>query len=73
VLAAEAGWQAIVRVAGRDDESLAAELLDSGVLVQPGSLFDLAERGAAHLVVSLLPEPADFDAAVATLARSAGG
>jgi aspartate/methionine/tyrosine aminotransferase len=73
VLAAEAGWQAIVRVAGRDDESLAAELLDSGVLVQPGSLFDLAERGAAHLVVSLLPEPVDFDAAVATIARSAGG
>jgi aspartate/methionine/tyrosine aminotransferase len=73
VLAAEAGWQAIVRVAGRDDESLAAELLDAGVLVQPGSLFDLEERGAAHLVVSLLPEPVDFDAAVATIARSAGG
>jgi hypothetical protein len=41
--------------------------------VQPGSLFDLEERGAAHLVVSLLPEPVDFDAAVATIARSAGG
>jgi aspartate/methionine/tyrosine aminotransferase len=73
VRAAEAGWQAIVRVAGRDDEALTAALLDAGVLVQPGSLFDLEEPGAAHLVVSLLPEPVDFDAAVATIARSAGG
>ena len=73
VLPAEAGWQAIVRVAGRDDDSLAAALLDAGVLAQPGSLFDLEERGAAHLVVSLLPEPVHFDAALAAIVRSAGG
>lgn len=72
-LPAEAGWQAIVRVAGRDEDSLTAALLDAGVLVQPGSLFDLEERGAAHLVVSLLPEPVHFDAALEEIARSAGG
>lgn len=73
VLPAEAGWQAILRFAGRDDESLAAELLDAGFLAQPGSLFDLEERGAAHLVVSLLPEPVHFDAALAAIARRTGG
>jgi aspartate/methionine/tyrosine aminotransferase len=62
-LPAEAGWAAILRVrAPLDAEALALGLLDrAGVLVQPGFLFDLEdEDGAAQLVVSLLPEPADF-------------
>jgi len=62
-LPAEAGWAAILRVrAPLDAEALALGLLDrAGVLVQPGFLFDLGdEDGSAQLVVSLLPEPADF-------------
>jgi aspartate/methionine/tyrosine aminotransferase len=63
-LPSEAGWSAIVRIAGdRDEEGLAAALLDRGVLVQPGYFFDLGGRDAtgAHLVVSLLPDPRDFE------------
>ncbi len=69
----EAGWSAIVRVTGsHQDETLATSLLDRGVLVQPGSLFDLDARdpdGApcAHLVVSLLLEPEAFARGVTTL------
>lgn len=63
-LPSEAGWAAILclRTREKDDEALALRLLDeTGVLVQPGSLFDLApEPGTAQLVVSLLPEPALF-------------
>jgi hypothetical protein len=57
----EAGWAAILRVHARaaDDEALARRLLDeTGVLVQPGSLFELAPGpDEAQLVLSLLPEP----------------
>ena len=69
----EAGWSAIVRVAGPDDEeALAMSLLDRGVLVQPGYVFDLDARDAggarcAHLVVSLLLEPEDFARGVAVM------
>jgi aspartate/methionine/tyrosine aminotransferase len=57
----EAGWSALLRVAGnRDEEALVLDLLErAGVLVQPGFLFDLAPPGA-HLVLSLLLEPRDF-------------
>lgn len=72
-LPAEAGWCAIVRAPARDEESFAIELLDEhGVLVQPGTLFDLAAPGAAHFVVSLLPDPASFDAGAAALANALG-
>jgi hypothetical protein len=69
----EAGWSAIVRVAGsRGEEALAMSLLDRGVLVQPGYIFDLDRRDAdgarcAHLVVSLLLEPEVFARGVALL------
>jgi hypothetical protein len=72
-LPCEAGWSAIVRVSDeRDEEALVTSLLDRGVLVQPGYLFDLYAHdpdGApcAHLVVSLLLEPGDFARGVATL------
>jgi alanine-synthesizing transaminase len=59
LLAAEAGWAAILRVRGLDDEE--AFVLDlferTGVLVHPGFVFDL---DPGHLVVSLLPEPEVF-------------
>ncbi len=52
-----------------DDEALALRLLEeAGVLVQPGSLFDLApQAGVAQLVVSLLPEPGRFERGLAAL------
>jgi aspartate/methionine/tyrosine aminotransferase len=61
---AEAGWAALVRAAEPlDDEAYVLELLDrTGVLLQPGFVFDLDPR---HLVVSLLPEPAVFRRGVA--------
>ncbi len=69
----EAGWSAIVRVAGdRDDETLATALLERGVLVQPGYVLDLDAHDAdatpcAHLVLSLLLEPASFARGVTVL------
>jgi hypothetical protein len=72
-LPVEAGWSALVRVAGeRDEEALASALLDRGVLVQPGYFFDLDARDAdgapcAHLVVSLLLDERDFARGAAVL------
>ncbi len=80
-LPAEAGWSAIVRAtrdegAVPDEEELVLALLDrAGVLVQPGFLFDLEGgegRPAAHLVLSLLPEPEAFAEGVLALARALG-
>ncbi|HVH05321.1 MAG TPA: pyridoxal phosphate-dependent aminotransferase [Myxococcota bacterium] len=64
LLPAEAGWAAIVRAPRvEDDEAFVLELLDgTGVLLQPGFVFDLDPR---HLVVSLLPEPDVFRRGVA--------
>jgi alanine-synthesizing transaminase len=58
----DAGWSAVLRLPRlRADEDLAVHLLDrAGVLVQPGHLFDFAAEG--YLVLSLLPQPADFAA-----------
>ncbi|HVV52758.1 MAG TPA: pyridoxal phosphate-dependent aminotransferase [Polyangia bacterium] len=67
LLPAEGGWSAIVRLpASRSDEAWAAGLAtEAGVLVQPGYFFDLA--GGTFLVVSLLPAPEVFAAALARL------
>lgn len=71
VLAPEAGWCAIMRVPGADEAAFVASLVDDfGVLVQPGALFDLEAFGAAHFVVSLLPEPERFDRGIAAIARA---
>jgi alanine-synthesizing transaminase len=71
-LPSEAGWAAILRARAPalDDDALALRVLErTGVLVQPGSLFELpSEPGAAHFVVSLLPEPELFERGVAALA-----
>jgi alanine-synthesizing transaminase len=60
VLAAEAGWSAVLRVpATRTEEELVMELLErDGVLVHPGFFFDFAHE--SFLVVSLLPEATVF-------------
>lgn len=68
----EAGWSAVIQVpAVRSEEALVLELLEHDrVLVHPGYFFDFPRE--AFLVVSLLPEPAAFDAGVArVLARAA--
>jgi aspartate/methionine/tyrosine aminotransferase len=71
-LPSEAGWAAILYLRSResDDEALALRLLaETGVLVQPGSLFELEPRpGEAQLVLSLLPEPEGFARGLALLA-----
>lgn len=77
LLPAEAGWAAILRVRGvHDEEALVLSLLDRGVSVHPGALFDLEPRDpggtpCAHLIVQLLAEPAVFDQALALLSREA--
>ncbi len=60
VLAADAGWSAVLRVpATSSEEQLALDLLDRhAVVVYPGYFFDFAHE--AFLVVSLLPEPDVF-------------
>jgi hypothetical protein len=81
LLPAEAGWSTILRLRAAagpapDEEALALALLDrAGVLVQPGFLFDLeavGPPGAAHLVLSLLPEPERFGAALDALVEAVG-
>ncbi len=57
---ADGGWYAVLRVpAVQPEEELVLELLRSDdVLVHPGYFFDFPRE--AYLVLSLLPEPADF-------------
>ncbi|HET9795383.1 MAG TPA: pyridoxal phosphate-dependent aminotransferase [Thermoanaerobaculia bacterium] len=57
-LPVEAGWSAVVRLAAGNGDPAGMLLRDAGVLVQPGWFFDFAEDDV--VVVSLLPEPAEF-------------
>jgi hypothetical protein len=67
ILPREAGWCALLRrPPAPDEELLARQLLDrSGVLAHPGYFFDFPEPG--WHVLSLLPEPAIFRTALASL------
>jgi alanine-synthesizing transaminase len=73
VLACEGGWSAVIQVpAVASEETLVLQLLtEDQVLVHPGFFFDFERE--AFLVVSLLVEPAAFDAAVARLLRRVAG
>lgn len=64
VLRVEGGWYAVLQVpATRSEEALVVELIEKdGVLVHPGYFFDFPRE--AFLVVSLLPEPAQFASAM---------
>ncbi len=70
-LAGAGGWAAVVRLpelGGLNDEAWALELLeDAGVLVHPGSLYDL---DGSHCVVSLLSQPGPFAAGATALAAA---
>jgi aspartate/methionine/tyrosine aminotransferase len=65
LLEPEGGWSAVLRVpATCPEEDRAIRLLDErGVLVHPGYFFDFPRE--AHLVLSLLPPPAEFGEGVA--------
>jgi aspartate/methionine/tyrosine aminotransferase len=59
VLRVEGGWYAVVRMPStRTDEEWALHLLDQGVVVQPGWLFDF--RRGSELVLSLLGHPEEL-------------
>ena len=64
LLPPEGGWSVALRVpAVESEEALVLRLLrDHNVLVHPGFFFDFASE--AYIVVSLLPEPSVFDAAM---------
>ncbi len=64
----DGGWYACLRVpATQSDEAWALALLEAGVLVQPGYLFDLAP--GEWLVVSLLTEEPIFSEGMAAVVR----
>lgn len=68
VLHVEGGWYAIVRMpATRSDDDWALLLLERGVVIQPGWLFDFS-RGA-DIVVSLLPRVEEFAEGARRIAR----
>ena len=68
VLPVEGGWSAVVRIPRvMSDEDLAIALLDRGVSVQPGYLFDFPE---GYLVVSLLPAEDVFREGVTRIASA---
>ena len=71
VLPVEGGWSAVLRVPRvMSDEELALQLLDRGVIVQPGYFFDFASDG--YLVVSLLTERPVFDEGVRRMVEAIG-
>jgi aspartate/methionine/tyrosine aminotransferase len=69
----EGGWSAVIRVpALQSEEALVLRILESAhVLVHPGYFFDFDRE--AFLVLSLLPDPAEFTSAVDRLLPIAAG
>ncbi|HVJ28298.1 MAG TPA: pyridoxal phosphate-dependent aminotransferase [Vicinamibacterales bacterium] len=73
LLAADAGWSAVLRVPSRwsEEDLVIALLRDRDVLVHPGFFFDFAHE--AFLVLSLLPDPAVFADGVTRVMEHVGG
>lgn len=70
VLTTEAGWYAVLRVPRvRSEEDWCLELLERGVLVQPGYFYDFSEE--AYLVVSLLTPAPELAEGIERLAELA--
>lgn len=67
----QGGWYAVLRVPRtRPDEELAVELLErENVYVHPGHFYDFPGEG--YLVVSLISDPAQFQAGVAAIVATA--
>jgi alanine-synthesizing transaminase len=71
LLPADGGWSAVLRVpATRTDEAWALALLERGVAVHPGHFYDFA--AGEHLVLSLIVEPATFNAGLGAIAAELG-
>ena len=70
LLEPSAGWSAVLRFPRVvTEDTLALELLETkGVAVHPGYFFDFEADG--HLVLSLLPEAAIFEAGLALILRT---
>jgi len=59
LLRSDAGWSAVLQVPSlQSEEDLVLQLLEEGVLVQPGYFFDFPRE--SFLVVSLITPPADL-------------
>jgi alanine-synthesizing transaminase len=72
VVPAHGGWSAVLRIPREPgEEATCLALLDAGLLVQPGYFYDFT--GGAYLVLSLLPPPDAFAAALGGLARVLAG
>ena len=73
LLAADAGWSAVLRVPSKvsEEDLVIALLAERGVLVHPGFFFDFPRE--AFLVSSLLPEPAVFAEGVKRVMEHVGG
>ena len=71
VVPPEGGWSAVVQVPETvGEEALALQLLrDAHVVVHPGYFFDMSS--GAHIVISLLPPPNLFAAAVTKILNQA--
>ncbi|RKH41240.1 pyridoxal phosphate-dependent aminotransferase [Corallococcus sp. AB050B] len=68
VVPAHGGWSALLRIPHHPgEEATCLRLLEEGVRVQPGYFYDFG--GGAYLVLSLLPTPEVFTAALAPLVR----
>jgi len=68
VLPAQGGWSTVLRIPLEPgEEAMCLALLDEGVAVQPGYFYDFS--GGAFLVLSLLPPPEVFSAAMEPLVR----
>ncbi|MGA9524530.1 MAG: pyridoxal phosphate-dependent aminotransferase [Myxococcaceae bacterium] len=72
LLPSEGGWSALIRVPARfDEEALCLQLLDEGVIVQPGYFFDFPE--GRWIVLSLLPEERVFAEGIARVVHMLDG
>ncbi len=67
----QAGWTAVLGLPRyHTDDEWALRLLERGVLVQPGWLYDLPI--SSTVVVSLLTQPAGFDAGIDVVCQHSG-
>ena len=68
LLPAAGGWVAMLRVPlVRSEEEWALELLRRDVVVHPGHFYEYEVEGRAHIVLSLIVEPAQLEAGLARI------
>lgn len=71
VVPAHGGWSSVLRLPLEPgEEAVCLALLEAGVALQPGYFYEF--RGGAWLVLSLLPQPELFSAALEPLVRVLG-